>query len=462
MSVLVQGERRADRLIGAAVLLVALAAGLSTAYPLLLRLVFAGLAAVLLAIVCAHRPQASLLALLAFLPLLGLARRVVGSGGGADPLLLVAPAAVGMLVLVVARRGAFGQLTALTRVVLVFQVLALAGAANPIQGSLRVGVAGLLFVFVPTLWFWVGRSLLDERTLRTALRVVTVLGLVGAAYGLFQTYRGFPAYDQAWIDANPTYAALSVGGTTRAFGTFTAASEYATYVAVALVAWAALIRRHLLVVGVAAMGVLAWAMALASSRTILVLTAATLAILVAARRGWSARGALALMAVFVAGLFAVAVNVSERDLGDDRTADLLAHQFGGLADPFDDGASTAGIHLNMVQDGLRRAATHPLGAGTGSVSRAAEKYGGTLINSETDLSNSATAFGFPGLICYVAIAVIGARRAYRLARSRRDAISLAVVGILAVTGMQWLNGGQYALAPLPWLVLGYLDRREPA
>jgi hypothetical protein len=448
-------------LTGTAVAAAALVAGLSTASPVLMRLLFAGLAALLLLVICASRPQASLVAVLAFLPLLGLARRVVGSGGSADPLLLVAPACLGMLVLVAAKRGVLARPTALTRAVLVLQVLSVAGVVYPVQGGLQVGIAGLLFVLVPTLWFWVGRSLLDDATLRTVLRVVAVLGVAGAAYGLYQTYAGLPSYDQAWVEANPTYVALSVGGTTRAFGTFTAAAEYASYVAVAIVVWAALARRRWLVFGVAATVVLVWALALASSRGILVLTAAAVAIVVSARLGLRPKGAVLLAALMLGGLFLGASQLSGRTYGGDRTGDLLAHQIEGLANPFDRDVSTAGVHANMIRDGLDRAFTHPLGAGTGSVSRAATKYGGNAIDSETDLSNSATAFGFPGLICYLAIAVIGARRAYGVARSRRDAVSLAVVGILAVTSMQWLNGGQYALAPLPWLLLGFLDRPAP-
>lgn len=50
--------------------------------------------------------------------------------------------------------------------------------------------------------------------------------------------------------------------------------------------------------------------------------------------------------------------------------------------------------------------------------------------------------------------------AYRVAARRRDIVAMAALGVLCVTFLQWLNGAQYAVAPLPWLVLGWLDAHE--
>jgi hypothetical protein len=47
---------------------------------------------------------------------------------------------------------------------------------------------------------------------------------------------------------------------------------------------------------------------------------------------------------------------------------------------------------------------------------------------------------------------------------RRDALSLVALGVLVVTLLEWLNGGQYAVAFFLWLTLGWIDRanREEA
>jgi hypothetical protein len=43
-------------------------------------------------------------------------------------------------------------------------------------------------------------------------------------------------------------------------------------------------------------------------------------------------------------------------------------------------------------------------------------------------------------------------------RDRRDFVSRVALGIIAVTFLQWTNGGLYAVAFLPWLMMGWLDR----
>src|SRR5262249_7889761 len=117
--------------------------------------------------------------------------------------------------------------------------------------------------------------------------------------------------------------------------------------------------------------------------------------------------------------------------------------------------------------------THdPLGTGVGSTTIAAQKLGSETVPAndvhsssvggvEVDPGNAALAAGLLGLGAYVCVLIIGVRRAYTRARSR-DALALAALGVLFATLFQWLNGGQYAVVILPWLVLGWLDRPERA
>ena len=51
--------------------------------------------------------------------------------------------------------------------------------------------------------------------------------------------------------------------------------------------------------------------------------------------------------------------------------------------------------------------------------------------------------------------VRGGRRAYY---NGTLADADTINGIVTVTAMQWLNGGQYVVAILPWLMLGWADR----
>jgi hypothetical protein len=92
------------------------------------------------------------------------------------------------------------------------------------------------------------------------------------------------------------------------------------------------------------------------------------------------------------------------------------------------------------------------------VTIAGTKFGGESLGTEADPSNAAVAVGLPGLIAYVFVLVAAFRKAYALARERGDATSLVALGLLVVMVLQWLNGGQYAVALLVWLTLGWLDR----
>jgi hypothetical protein len=170
--------------------------------------------------------------------------------------------------------------------------------------------------------------------------------------------------------------------------------------------------------------------------------------------------ALILCAAFVVTIpFLVRAVAPARAVGDDSSV-LVEHQLQGLASPLDNRASTLGVHFRSLVSGVQSVTSEPFGVGISAVSLAGSRFGGKTRPTEADPSNAAVALGLPGLLAYIAVLVLGFTRAYSLARRRRDALSLIALGILAVTGLQWLNGGQYAVAYLPWLLLGWLDRRS--
>jgi hypothetical protein len=54
--------------------------------------------------------------------------------------------------------------------------------------------------------------------------------------------------------------------------------------------------------------------------------------------------------------------------------------------------------------------------------------------------------------------VSGFGQAYRLALRRRDTLAFISLAVVTLTFLQWLNGGQYSIAFLLWLTLGWIDR----
>jgi len=446
----------------------AIALGRLTLEPQSLRMALLATLVLLVLGAAFMAPRATLYGLVVWLAALGLVRRIVSTyspPGEADPLLLLGPLTLGVLVAVAASRGAFRDRTALSNAVLVLSGLILIGALNPLQGSLMAGVAGLLFMLVPTLAFWIGRGLCDDETLRRLLRLVAGLAVLAATYGLLQTFRGFPSWDESWIAQaeRSGYAALYVhaeGGesTIRPFASFSSASGYVVFVAIGLVIVLGLgLKRQRWILVAPTAGLLAVALIYGSSRAIVVAVVAALAFMAALRRrqslGVTIVGVAIVLLLLPLTLRAIVPGAS----GSSGAGTLVAHQTQGLSDPLNPDSSTAGLHVLLIVRGLRAAFTEPLGLGTGVVNIASTKFGKGIKDTESDPSNVAVALGLPGLLAYGAVFALGFGRAYRVTLMRRDRLSLVVFGLLFVTVFQWLAGGNYAVAFIPWLLLGWLD-----
>lgn len=459
-------------LVATAVGLPALALGVSVTRPTLLRVAIL-VAFVPLALAGARRaPRLVLPALVVWLAMLGLVRRLLDLSTGvkpaSDPLLLVAPMVIGLLAVEAWQKRAGAPLSVLAKAVGVLCVLAAVEALNPLQGGLHVGLAGLLLVLVPLLAFWIGRAFADDRTLGRVLWLVALLAAPAAAYGLWQTFIGLPPWDHAWVvGVGSSYAALNVGGVIRGFSSFASSAEYAQFVLVGLVVWMAMLRRTWVLPSLAAAALLGDALIFDSSRGPVVLGIAALAMMLAAR--WGMREWLAIVLVaaaggammLVAGHFAPTSQAAAPGGGSapvNASTALLGHQFGGLANPFSAKTSTLNGHVAEMVSGVTSAFTQPLGHGTGSITIAASKYGGSVQGTEVDLGNVGVAFGIAGLLAFLVVFLGGLRLTYRLAAARRDWLAVAALGVLFATAGQWLNGGEYAVAWLPWLVLGWADR----
>ena len=413
---------------------------------------------------CGLAPRTTVLLLLGWVVAVGAIRRLLlaaGVTGENDPLLLVAPMGVAVLVLVAAKRGAFAARSSLTTAVLLFSALCVMGAFNPAQGSVLAGLASLLFFLVPLLWFWVGRGLLDDHLFQRVLLVISVLAPLAALYGLWQVYRGFPPWDAKWIRATPEYGALYVGSAVRPFSSLSSTSDYVGYVAIGLIIWTLRLRNlRSIVPTLIVVALLGWGLAVGSVRGSVVGLAVTLGVVFSVSRGFGI-GRTAFFGFGSLFLLSVVVGSFNPDsFGSGDASTLLSRQVIGLADPFNRQTSTLPAHIDSMVGGLIEALRNPLGRGPAAVTLAGQKFGSGATSTDIDPSNVAVALGAPGLVAYVLLVVFGLRRAFEYARDRRDLPGLAVLAILVMTCTQWLTGGNYAVAPLPWLMLGWLDRPE--
>lgn len=426
--------------------------GIRVAMAVTLVIIFAGLAFL--------SPRHLILTMAVWLAALGLIRRVVGGSRleAGDPLLLVGPAALILLTIVAAGKVGKFKASPLTYMVLILQGVSLLSVLNPLQGGVMVGMAGMMFIPVPTLAFWAGRAFCDDRTIIQLFKLLGMLAVPAAGYGLYQSFYGFPYWDAEWV-ANFGFASLNVGGITRPFASFSSATDYNTFLGIGLIAWSLFLLRRRPFLGVAMMVVISTALLYGSQRLIIVTGLGALALVLAARRGWPMGGALFL------GLFLlIATPLALTYLGPQLEAfqaksPLLRHQIGGLADPFGEQSSLR-LRTSMVTDGVAQVVEHPMGRGIGAPTLAATKFGSdrTFRATDADPSNIAIALGLPGLGLYLALTYVAFKRAYSLAATRRDAVAYAVLAGLGITATQWLTGGQYAVSWIPWLLLGWVDR----
>ena len=461
-----RGGDRPELVAGLVAAAAAAVAAVLVTHPDLDRELLAAVLALTLAGVATGWPLGAAVATLLFLPFLALLRRVLIFETGwesQDPLLLVAPVTVGVLVLGLfvarSRRVVTDHLSLLVAGVLAIAVLQ---TANPAGGGLRIGLQGLLFVGAPLLWFFAGRELATRRAVGVLVGAVVAVGVLEALYGLAQTTRGLPRWDELWLIANGYYA-LNVGGVIRAWGTFSSSAEYVLFLGTALTFCVAMALHHSGRRWLVPMPLLAAALFLGSGRTALAATA--VAIIVVTSLAWLPPRTAA---VAVAGLVVVAVAATSvagpllAGSGAVAGNPLAQHQVEGLSDPLNPQASTANRHVQLFVDGIASSFANPLGFGTGTTNVASQRSTERSVArpTEVDVSDAFVSLGVPGGLLYAAVVALTLRLAVLRYVATRDPLVLAVLGLLVVTLGQWLTGGHYALAPLTWFLVGWLVSRR--
>lgn len=434
----------------------------------LLRIVAALAVVVALAIPAIEQPKRALYLLFGFLPFLGIIRRALVPATGftaLDPLLLISSAIIMLILisLIATRRSNLGG-TVLSRLVFYLLMIGLLQVFNPAQGNLLVGLTGVMFVLVPIMCFFIGRSVADEDMIQKMQRWMVFVGVVSGAYGLYQVIVGFPAFEQAYL-ARAGFGGLYVGSAIRPFSTFVNPLEYATYLNFAVVtalAWLLYrkgISRYWLY---GALAFMVYAGYLIGSRGFVFLAViATIALL--GLRAKNLFVSLLIMGALVGGALFYTSTRSGAGISADATASareqLEARQKTAIFDPLDERRSTLRQHYRGVKDGLLFAFTkQPFGLGTGATGRGSTKFGsGRSTSTELDLADAAIAFGVIGGLLYMGIIGLAFLQLARMRTIVPGPMAPAILGMGIVSFGQWLNGGNYSVAPLIWFMLGAAD-----
>jgi hypothetical protein len=443
-----------------------LLAWITVSHPEWNRFLLAVVVGVSLLALAVRWPREAAVCTLIFLPFLALLRRLLISSAGwtaYDPLLLVAPLVALVLIgrlLIVERRPLGGD--TVSNLVLGLLALAVLQVFNPLGSGPLAGLAGLLYLAVPLLWFLIGRELADRRAILFLVYAAVAIAVAEGIYGLVQTESGLPAWDQRWVDTTG-YEALYIGeDQIRAFGTFPSAAEYAAFVGVGLVFAVAMTlhRRALLVLTVPFLAV---ALFLTSGRAVLVLAILGVLGVLSLRTGMRGRAAMVLV-LGVAAVFAVAILFGpalDRAAGRSDSPNV-SRQLGGLLHPLDPERSTLIGHFDLVTKGIEDGVSQPLGRGTAATNLAGTRFGSSTTSTEIDLSDVFVSLGLLGGVLFLPLIFLTFQRVIRRYLTGHDPALLAVLGMLVVTLGQWLNGAHYTLASLTWFVIGWATRERPS
>lgn len=407
----------------------------------------------------------SILATFGYLTFLGDLRRwllTFEEWSGADPLLVVGGivAVVLWAVAVTSDRVKFD--TPLSKWVLLLIAIMALQVFNPVQGGLLVGMTGAVFLLVPLLWYWVGKSFGNEEFMQTLFfRLIVPLACLAALFGFYQVIYGYPEYQLEWYRPRADeYVALGPNEEyLRPLSIFPNITEYLNYLGAAAIALLALVLRKQSILGpLLLVGFLFAAMFVSGTRgpvLFLIVTGIIMWTLLGRTKAvWVPRLAIALVIGFFGltyGLDQVAQTEGEgrMQFNIERQAELI---------PEGESGGTISIHLNLLGIGAYRTMNQPLGHGTGYITLAAGRFGDGGFSTEKDFMDMFIALGIPGGVVYLIVLAYATLLAVRYWTRTRSTIGLIILGLLVFSVFGWLAPGRYVMTPLIWFCVGALDR----
>jgi len=409
-----------------------------------------------------HTPAAALLLLVIIEPLLGLTRRLLIPMAGwssLDPLVILAPVTVLLMgsywfYRVYVLRQEEANDTIIFRLLRWMLLINLLEVVNPLQGSVTVGLGGVIFYVVPLLWMILSREYVDNQWFSRILGLTFFLGVLIALYGLKQTYWGFYPFEQAWIHLT-NIVSMNVDGSVRAVSTLTSAQEYAMYMGIAMmIGWFYLLygKIHIKFIALVGLGILGWALFMESVRGTIVTAALGLGFMtILSGKGLRRR-------IFMLLFISVVFTVMFIEMGHIHSSNgLVSHNIQGLSNPLNNHDSSLSGHYAIMLNGIVEGLKQPIGYGLGSTTTAAGKFSSGNLGTEVDVSNMFVSDGVIGGVLYLVLMGFILFSAVKQA-IQGEKLGLLVLGVLLVAGGQWLNGELYSTSALVWIVVGQLDR----
>lgn len=427
--------------------------------------------------------EAGLLAMIIFEPFRGLTRRaeyLIVDYSQFDPIHVLTPlvALMAMGMMLHRYRLNIVRATPLATPVSILAAIFFVQIFNPLQGGLLTGLSGAMLILVPMCWFYFGQAV-SSRFMRITFQVIVALGLLTSLYGVYQLIYGYPQFEQYWLENVEFYVSIGVGHVKRPLATFTNAEEWGRYIVMgALMAFG---------FGAAAVSLrkrgLWFACGLTLS-TVLVFTGQRTAIfglmlgigclvLFGARNLRGAAIRLTLLLLPVVFVVVLAKPPAEDDMWSreetDKVGTLLSHTQRGTLQPT--GEESLYVRFEVWKDLLINVIPYrPLGSGTGAGSLSALKFANAADDIAIDnfVLVLAVAGGIPAALLFLWI--LGRAALFAFRRTRETAtdpdtiaisrITAALIPVFILNNIFGLSFSLYAVAPIGWLIIGWISVQE--
>lgn len=334
-----------------------------------------------------------------------------------------------------------------------FQIL------NPFSGSLIAGVIASIYIIIPWLWYYIAFYKITRRDVNNIFNIVEGIGVLIAAYGIFQSFYGLLPFEMKWVEITGYAALYLADDMVRAIGTFPSAQEFVYFTMITfIVGFTRLLTGRFFLFHFFVVIVTLFSIFLASARTVIFFMAIAIFLVI----GLKMKTVLRMIISSICAISVIAMIWLSLPKIDPNwfgvAAPAVEHMIVGLIDPLSEDQTGLG-HIERFVDGLFSIFTNPVGYGIASITTAANKSTTTTaMSTEVDISNMVVALGIGGII-YSLIVVVTIFKTIRLINTHKEGEYLIILGIFIASLGQWLNGGFYLCSIIIWLLVGWIHRQ---
>ncbi|HKY32196.1 MAG TPA: hypothetical protein VJV23_06645 [Candidatus Polarisedimenticolia bacterium] len=419
-------------------------------------------------------PKRGVYILLVFLPFMYFIRRQVlnfEEWDRRDPILLfpaITTAAIFLGVLIFRGRVIFRCFRRSTTLKLVTALMFLFAIQilNPLQGSILVGVAGAMYFLVPIAWCYLG-LLLDREDMSRIFRIIVILGLITAVYGLYQHYFGLSQVEIYELRSKDFLKSFGGVDNVRIMSTFSSLGDFSLYLVVAgLLTFAAFwfSKQNIFLLGVFLLEIYTMVWMAVRTAFLLLLFSVTMFVIVQARSRMRIylRGAVAIV-LFVGTYATLSTYNPERIYNQDFSSNpYVVHSLSGVTHPLQENT------FQMRLQNWKYIVTSTLmqfqaGRGLGSTTTAAKKFeGGRPFEADSYFFELFYGSGVLAPVLFGGIAILSLRRLLDLSLARPGVRQYRVaLGLLCGAFLGSVFGGAVRdtiTGPLLWLTVGWTLR----